>query len=252
MRLLLLGLTDNSRRPAPEHLSAAVTLLAHAPTVTLIPYATGTKERRALRTELASLLDREVVDVGAVPDPAAAIEAADAIVVAAGNTWCLARELRVRRLVHVIQRRVAQGTPFIGWGAGALIASPSIAATTDVPACDPLGFGGLHLVPFQMAPLPDACERVDGSHCAACAEVEQRIARLSASDRTSWIVGLPPGGALHVDHEAVTVIGDERLPVFRAGRARASVRRGRPVPYLLDEPVTRPARQGHRRHCAAE
>ncbi len=86
-------------------------------------------------------------------DPACALAEARLIVVGGGNTCQLLRELRRRGLLALIAERVRAGhAAYVGWSAGANLASPTICTTNDMPIVDPGGFDALDLLPFQINP----------------------------------------------------------------------------------------------------
>jgi dipeptidase E len=165
--------------------------------------------------------------------------------VAGGNAWCLAHNLRLLGLADPIRKRVAEGAPLLAWGAGAVMASPTIVTTADHPTCDPRGVEGLHLVPFHIAALPAPCDHQTDDHCSACGEAEARVVDVSVGEADRWIVGLPPKGGLLVADRHVDVVGTEPVRVFRAGRARAHLGRGNQARFLLDEGKPRSRRIGH-------
>lgn len=245
MRALLIGPLTGADSLSNETRRTAAELLAGCGPIALIPYG----ERAATRTHLAEQVEaaigRPVTRVDTAPDAIAAVLAAEAIVVAGGNTWCLAHHLRESGLVAPIRMRVAEGVPFLAWGAGAVMASPSLMTTSDLPECLPPGLDGLHLVPFHVASLPVACPEPLDHHCPSCQTTEDRIAQLSLRHDRRWIVGLGPGAAVLVDGGEVDVVGGDTLPLYRGGRANWCLRPGIDGRFLLDEPGGRHTSHRH-------
>ena len=200
--------------------------------------------------EVETFIGRAVIRLDESPDPLATIRGAAALIVTGGNTWCLAHHLRQRNLVVPIRQRVAEGVPFLAWGAGAVMASPSLMTTSDLPECAPAGMEGLHLVPFHVAALPPRCHGRAADHCPTCGLAEDRIAGLSAGHRRQWIVGLAPDAAILVDDSEVDVVGAGGVALFREGKVEGDLGPGSDGRFLLDEPGERhPSRHQHPKPC---
>ena len=146
-----------------------------------------------------------------VSNPVEAVEQSPLIVVCGGNTFSLLKHVRELGLLAVIKRRVRDGAGYIGWSAGANLASPSIGTTNDMPVVDPGGFGALGLLPFQINP-----HYTDAHPPGHNGETRrQRIAEYCALNPTSPVLGLPEGTALRVSDERVDLLGAEAL-LFRS------------------------------------
>jgi dipeptidase E len=236
MRALLLGptLCDVS-------LPVARVLLEGVSSIVLVPFAAPPSRRPALHAELTAALGVEVIDLERAEDPIAAVERAQAFAVPAGNTWQLVCVLRRTGLMPALRRRVAQGVPYVGLGAGAVVASPTISTTADPPTCDPQGLDGLHLVPFHVAQLPSRCERAGHGQCRCCLESERRLVELTRGIERAWVAGLRPGGGLLIEGRAIEVIGEVPVPLFHGG-ACTELPGGVEAGFLLDEGA---ARRGH-------
>jgi dipeptidase E len=247
MRALLLGPTF-----CDVSLPVARMLLDGVPSIVLVPFAAPPSRWPALHAELAAALGVEVIDLDSVADPIATVERAHAFAVPAGNTWQLVCVLRRTGLMPALRRRVAQGVPYLGLGAGAVVASPTISTTADPPMCDPQGLDGLHLVPFHVAQLPTRCERTGHGHCGACSETERRLVELTTGIERAWVAGLRPGGGLLIEGRAIEVIGEAPVALFHDGSACAELLPGGvEAGFLLDEGSTRHHhhRVGRRTRC---
>ena len=146
-------------------------------------------------------------------DARGAIRDAEAVFVGGGNTFRLLAALYALDLIEPIRRRVAEGMPYIGSSAGAILAGPSLGTTKDMPIVEPPSFDALSLVPFQISPHyldPEPSSTHMGETQA------ERIGQfLEEHDRT--VVGLREGAILRVDGGDVTLAGVAGTRIFRRG-----------------------------------
>jgi dipeptidase E len=84
----------------------------------------------------------EVTGLHTVPNPAASLAEADAIVVSGGNSFRL----------DTVRSAIVGGVPYFGASAGANVACPTIRTTNDMPIVQPPSFAAFGLVPFQINP----------------------------------------------------------------------------------------------------
>jgi dipeptidase E len=146
-------------------------------------------------------------------DPAGAVLRADAVVVGGGNTFKLLADLQANGVLGAIRARVAAGMPYVGWSAGANIASPTLCTTNDMPIAMPLAFGALGLVPFQINPHYN--NGLPPGHMGETRD--QRLAEYLALNPQMTVVGLREGSALAVEHGQVRLLGPHTARVFRHG-----------------------------------
>jgi hypothetical protein len=99
--------------------------------------------------------------------------------------------VRERRLLDAIADRVRGGAPYVGWGAGAVLACPTIMTTDDLPVTRPDSFEALGLAPFQVGLGTTDDQNAD--HCAR--------------HRSVWVVVLQPGARLHLDGDRLHLDG---------------------------------------------
>jgi dipeptidase E len=99
-----------------------------------------------------ALTQYQVTGIHQLDDPVTAIKEAKAIVIGGGNTFNLLNKLYQHNLLAEIQQKVRNGTPYIGWSAGANICGNSIRTTNDMPIVQPPSFAALNFVPFQLNP----------------------------------------------------------------------------------------------------
>lgn len=153
-------------------------------------------------------------------DAPAALRKTDAVFVGGGNTFRLVAALYELELLEPIRRRVAEGMPYVGSSAGAIVAGPSLGTTKDMPIVEPPSFAALSLVPFQISPHyldPDPASTHMGE------TQEERIVQfLEENDRP--VVGLREGAMLRVDGDEVTLTGTAGARIFRRGAAPLEAR----------------------------
>jgi dipeptidase E len=254
VRLLLLS---NSRCEGLEYLEHARAELrdflgSAVKRVLFVPYAGVTRtwdHYHAQVAEVFTAIGYEVDVIHRFQEPGAAVAAAEAIVVGGGNTWQLARELHARDLIEPLRERVAAGAPYAGWSAGANVACPTIQTTNDMPICDPLGFDGLGLVPFQINP-----HYLHGNPPGFKGETrEERINEYLALNPAVHVVGLREGTMLRVEDRSIALLGTAPCRVFCAGREPRELGPKDDFSFLLersrqkDERATRRPSCGHRK-----
>ncbi len=151
---------------------------------------------------------------------------ADLLLVGGGNTFRLLFELRQRGCLESIRHAVHAGTPYVGWSAGSVVATPSIATTNDMPIVDPGGFDALGLVPFQInahytntLPLGHQGESRN-----------QRIAEYLVLHPADSVLALPEGSWLELRNGQSVVQGSQPSWWFRAGQEPMALQGGAVVP----------------------
>lgn len=228
MNLLLLS---NSRSPDGGYLThageAIMEVAAGRKRAVFIPYAGVTISWDDYTQKVQGVfspLGIEVTSAHSCADPAALVAQAGIIVVGGGNTFNLLKCCREAGLLPLIASRVQAGTPYIGWSAGANLASPTICTTNDMPIVDPGGFDALGLVPFQLNPhytnaLPEGHQGETR---------DQRIAEYLVANPAQRVLGLPEGDWLRVADSQINLHGPRPAQWFRAGQE----------PQAIDSPCT--------------
>ncbi len=158
-------------------------------------------------------IGHDIVSVHHFPDPVEAVRKAEAIVVGGGNTFRLAQMLNRNGLPEPVREAVRNGTPYIGWSAGANVACPTICTTNDMPVVDPLSFEAFSLVPFQINP-----HYLDANPAGHAGETrEMRINEFIEINRDVYVAGLREGSMLLVEGDKIELIGSLKMRVFRYG-----------------------------------
>lgn len=194
-------LLSSSRVGDTEYLQHALTMIkAKLNGVTellFIPYAGVTLNYDDYTTKVQNALSEIGIKVTGIhqhDDPIAAIDAAQAIAVGGGNTFHLLHQLYQHDLMEVIQKKVANGMPYIGWSAGSNIAGLSIRTTNDMPIIEPKSFNALQLVDFQLN--PHYTDHTPAGHNGETRA--QRLAEFMVLNPTTPIVAIVEGTALDI------------------------------------------------------
>jgi dipeptidase E len=183
-----------------------------------VPYARvpGTRESYddyARRTrEAFEGMGYELGSIHEAADAAAAVNAAEAIVVGGGNTFHLLAEAYAHGVLEAISLRIRAGVPFVGWSAGSNLACPGIWTTNDMPIIAPPKMQALGLVPFQIN--PHFTDALPAGHQGE--RRSERIAEFLALNPRVTVVGLREGALLRVENGKTQLVG-AGARVFRAG-----------------------------------
>jgi len=217
MRLLLLSNSKNVGQGYLEHAAGPLEdFLAGVRRALFVPYAgvrvTWDDFTATVRAKFAELRVG-IEGIHTAADPAAAVRAADAIVVGGGNTFHLLRALHERDLVRAIAERVRAGAPFVGWSAGSNVACPTIRTTNDMPIVQSPTLDAMDLVPFQINPhYLDAHPEGHGGETR-----EERILEFIEANPGVTVVGLREGSILRREGESLTLLGMRTARIFRKG-----------------------------------
>src|SRR5882762_2926647 len=189
-------------------------------------YAGKAKERfRKMGLSLTSIHD--------VSNMRRAVDEADVIFVGGGNTFRLLKGLHDHDLLDPIRRTVAAGVPYIGSSAGAIVASPTLKTTKDMPVVQPPSFEALALVPFQISPHyldPDPSSTHMGE------TQEERIMQF-LEENEEPVVGLREGSILLVREGTVRLKGLNAARIFRRGENAVEAPSGSNLCPVLEKVV---------------
>jgi len=175
-------------------------------------------------------IGHHIISVHHFTNPVEAVENAEVIVVGGGNTWQLVRMMHDNQIMDAIRQKVEQGTPFIGWSAGANVACPTLRTTNDMPIIDPKGFDCMGLVPFQINPhYLDTNPEGHGGETR-----EQRIEEFLEINPEITVVGLREGTMLKLEDKLLTLIGNRSARIFKKGVAPQELTSHDSFSFLLD------------------
>jgi dipeptidase E len=150
-------------------------------------------------------------------NPAEAINQTDVIMVGGGNTFHLVYEIHKQGLIEPVRRKVLEGTPFLGWSAGANVACPTLRTTNDMPIIMPQSFNCFDFVPFQINPhfLDPYPEEVNDAVRHGGETRQDRINEFLAVNPDITVAGLREGTALWVENDRITLKGERPMRVMR-------------------------------------
>jgi dipeptidase E len=229
MAALDLLLLSNSRTAGGSYLGHALEAIGAAigsrRRALFLPFAgvtVGWDEFSAAVADALAPLGIDVAGAHRCEDPAVALAATEIVLVGGGNTFRLLAEARRRGWLAPLRRAVAAGVPYVGWSAGANLATPTIRTTNDMPIVDPGGLDALGLVDFQLN-----CHFTDQLPPGHQGESRtQRIAEFHALNPTVPVIGLPEGDWLTVRGTRVRLHGPHPALLFRAGAPAAQIGAG--------------------------
>jgi dipeptidase E len=158
-----------------------------------------------------------------------AVNDADAIFIGGGNTFRLLKALYDANVLQLIQRRVAEGMPYIGSSAGSNVAGPTIKTTKDMPIVQPPSFDALGLVRFQISPHfldPDPTSKHMGE------TQEERILQFLEENDTP-VAGLREGAMVRFENGSHTLKGSSGARIFRKGQEPVETTPGETLDHLF-------------------
>ncbi len=203
-------------------------------TALFIPYAAVTFSFDAYCEKVEerfSEIGHHIVGIHTFDNPVKAVANAKAIVVGGGNTWQLARFLNDNKLMNPIREKVYNGTPYIGWSAGANVACPTLRTTNDMPVIDPKGFNCTRLIPFQINPhYLDANPEGHGGETR-----EQRIEEFIEINPSVYVAGLREGTMFRLIDKKLELIGNRPCRIFIKGKAPKELHPGDDFSFLLKQ-----------------
>lgn len=234
MRLLLLSNSANMGEPYLFWPRKEIkTFLGEKPVTALfIPYAAVTfsyDEYEKKVEKRFSELGHHITGIHHTQHPVRAIEAAEVIVVGGGNTWQLVRRMHDLGLMKPVRKKVLEGTPYVGWSAGANIACPTLQTTNDMPIIDPRGFDTLNLIPFQINP-----HYIDAHPVGFSGETrEARIKEFIEIHQDIYVLGLRESTLLKLEDDRLRLIGSRTARLFRKGKVPTDLQVTDDLSFLL-------------------
>lgn len=231
MRLLLLsnstvpgrGFLEHALEPITDAMGSGRRLLFFAQ-ASFEPDRYTEVMRAALRR-----LDLEVVPAHEQHDLSGALERAEGIFVAGGNSFRLLKAFQDSELLEAVPRRVQAGIPYLAASAGVNLACPTIRTTNDMPIVEPRGLEALGLVPFQINPH---YADTDPANPPAAESRDQRIGEFLRENDVP-VVGLREGAWLDVRESSLRIGGPTGGRLFRRGAEPRELEPGLDLTPLL-------------------
>lgn len=168
-------------------------------------------------TELASRKFEEIglklTGIHKYSMPSRALNDGDGIFVGGGNTFLLLQKMYEHHLMEPIQKRVAEGIPYMGSSAGTNMAGKTIGTTNDMPIVYPPTFNALELLPFNIN--PHYTDPAPGSRHMG--ETRETRIREFLVFNSQPVVGLREGSWLSLKGTSLTLGGAKTARIFQQG-----------------------------------
>ena len=233
MNLLLISNSTNAGEQYLQYpIKNIASFLEGVTEVVFVPYAAVTFSYAAYEAKVQARFDEigiKVCSVHRAKDPRKMIREAQAICVGGGNTFALTKKMQEQGLITAIRRKIADGTPYVGWSAGSNVTCPTICTTNDMPIVQPESFKAIGAVKFQINP-----HYLDANPEGHAGETrEQRIMEYIEANPRRWVVGLREGCMLHVHDGKMDLIGSRPMRIFKKGVETYEVNAGDDLSFLL-------------------
>jgi dipeptidase E len=197
-----------------------------------IPYAAVTfsfDEYEEKVKEVFATMGYEVKSGHRETDPVKLIESAAGILVGGGNSFALLNRIYENDLLETIRTRVKNGTPYIGWSAGANLACPTIMTTNDMPVVQPPSLKALNLIPFQINPHYHEL-KFEGQGGETRQERLEEFIKLNPDKK---VIGLPEGMLVELRDHKFLIKGDGIAKLYRIGQEISNLRAGDEFSWIL-------------------
>ena len=208
--------------------------LGSAGRVLFVPFALYNRDAyAALARQRLKAMGYDLASAHEVKDARQAAADAEAIFVGGGNTFRLLKSLYDFDLLATIRRRVAEGMPFIGSSAGAIVAGPTLKTTKDMPIVQPPSFDALGLVSFQISPHyldPDP----NSTHMG---ETQEERINQFLEENDAPVAGIREGAILRIEGDSVVLKGRSGARIFRKGQEPIETLPGERLDHLLSPAV---------------
>ncbi|HEU5146310.1 MAG TPA: dipeptidase PepE, partial [Chryseosolibacter sp.] len=170
-----------------------------------------------------------VISLHRASDKEKFVQQASCIMVGGGNTFALLNRIYEHNLLNAIRAKVATGTPYIGWSAGANLACPTLKTTNDMPVVMPPSFEALNLVPFQINPhYHELRFENQGGETR-----KERLEEFLVLNPQSKVIGLPEGMFIRGDGDKLTVGGEGTAKFYEHDRPVQDLKAGFDIRLVL-------------------
>ena len=233
MNLLLISNSTNAGEQYLQYpIKNIASFLEGVTEVVFVPYAAVTFSYAAYEAKVQARFNEIGIKVRSVhrsKNPRKMIREAQAICVGGGNTFALTKKMQEQGLITAIRRKIADGTPYVGWSAGSNVTCPTICTTNDMPIVQPESFKAIGAVKFQINP-----HYLDANPEGHAGETrEQRIMEYIEANPRRGVVGLREGCMLHLHDGKMELIGSRPMRIFKKGVETYEVNAGDDLSFLL-------------------
>lgn len=230
LKILMLSSSRRGNEPYLQHTKAMIsTHLGQINELLFIPFAGVTIEWNAYTDKVqAALPEFNIIGIQQMPDAKAALKQAKAILVGGGNTFNLLNQLYQQDLLTIIQQKVRENTPYIGWSAGSNICGNSIRTTNDMPIIEPPSFAALDLLPLQIN--PHYSDYMPPGHNGETRA--QRIQEFCVLNPKMPVIGIREGSALLRENNRLQLSGELDGILFQ-GQKTTTIASGQDLSFLL-------------------
>jgi dipeptidase E len=198
--------------------------------VLFVPFALYNRDAyAALARQRLKAMGYDLESAHEVKDARQAAADAEAIFIGGGNTFRLLKSVYDFDLLLPIRQRVAEGMPFIGSSAGAIVAGPTLKTTKDMPIVQPPSFDALGLVAFQISPHyldPDP----NSTHMG---ETQEERINQFLEENDAPVAGIREGAILRIEGNSVALKGRSGARIFRKGQEPVETLPGERLDHLL-------------------
>ncbi|MCB8965045.1 MAG: dipeptidase PepE [Bacteroidales bacterium] len=234
VKLLLISNSTNAGEAYLEHPKEEIkNFLGNIKKVLFIPWAAVTFSYDEYEQKVQKRFSEFGIEVDSIHhyrNAKAAVLEAQAIVVGGGNTFKLLKTIQQHDIIETVRNKVLSGTPYVGWSAGANVASPTICTTNDMPITEPDNFSAFNLVRFQINP-----HYLDANPDGHAGETrEERIMEFIEMDPYSYVVGLREGTMLLLENVTLTLKGSRPARIFKNGMAPKEYKQGDDLDFLFE------------------
>jgi dipeptidase E len=197
-----------------------------------IPFAAVTfsfDEYEQIVKQAFSEMGFELSSFHQLKDKQRAIEEASFIAVGGGNSFALLSRMYEFDLLELVREKVEDGTPYLGWSAGANLSCPTIKTTNDMPIVQPVSLDALNLVPFQINPHYHEL-KFEGQGGETRKDRLNEFLVLNPDKR---VIGLPEGMLLERQDDTLTLKGSGEAKLYEANKSLQTIKAEADVSFLL-------------------
>lgn len=180
--------------------------------------------------EVFNALGFQIKGIHHFRDKKLAVEQAGGIVVGGGNTFTLSAAMHNELLFEIVRKKVLEGTPYVGWSAGANLGCPTIMTTNDMPVTQIPTFEALNLIPFQINPHYHEL-KFEGQGGETRKE---RLEEFLVMNPAKKVIGLPEGMLLHRQGEKLMLRGEGIAKLYEFNKPIKDLRSDDDLSYLLN------------------